>query len=469
MKKITSLLFVLCCIISLTACGNNTTTSNGSTGNQDQTEKNSSDGKTMDELLKETDRTEEKIDFSNFNNNATIAETVLIDEKGVKVTATGLRYMLPAIYLDITIENNSDRNLSFTSGNWNSVNGYMVSDGELHYRVAKGEKKNADIWFNSAELIRSGINEISDIVIEFVVSDDDRNYVERCSRQVKTTAFDSHDYNKNYYQENITSRAAMNTYGYDITQFSRDMLYDENGIKLISNTVLINRDGDMHLLLELENTTGSMVYIDASDIVLNGLLVRSDYHNTIINPRSHGIIDINISNVMDSRYWDIYGIKEVGSISLSLNQCNSDGDEITDPVSIEVVIPDVKAEYDSTGREVYNNNGLRIVSKTVIEDSLETTEDMYILLLVENNSGTTLTVDNMIDILTVNGYTGGCGCYGKKIENGESAVLEIQLYPYTVEEENISSVSDVKDIEIRLDIKEDSKIIDDPVVKISFK
>ena len=63
-----------------------------------------------------------------FKTSATIEETVLVDEGGVKITATGLTYTNYSVDLALTIENNSGKNLSFVTGSLgyscNSVNGY---------------------------------------------------------------------------------------------------------------------------------------------------------------------------------------------------------------------------------------------------------------------------------------------------------------------------------------------------------
>nr|WP_235398694.1 hypothetical protein [Pseudoflavonifractor phocaeensis] len=61
----------------------------------------------------------------------------------------------------------------------------------------------------------------------------------------------------------------MNTYGYEMVHFSQDTLYDKNGVKLLSSGVMTNRERETALLLELENTTGSVVYLSTSDINRN--------------------------------------------------------------------------------------------------------------------------------------------------------------------------------------------------------
>lgn len=473
MKRFLAVMLAGVITFSFTACGgseqNNTT--EGVTGNQEQTEKDGSENKPTDDTSKESKQSNEYLGA--FNKDATLAETVMVDEEGVKITANGLNYTNNAVELELTIENNSDKDLSFISGSagysCNSVNGYMISGGYLNCDVAAGKKANDFISFNYQSLLLYGIEEIADIEIGFDISDDDYNNTYSGPRQVKTTAFDSHDYSKNCYQETITSRAAMNTYDYDMTYYSQDPLYDENGVKLLSSGVMINSDGKTALLLELENTTSGMVYVSTSNIAINGLVVSSStWSSDAINPGKHGIIDVELSSVLASEYWDIYGIKDVGTVSLSLNQRNADGNDIADGASIEVAVPDVKVEYDATGTEVYNNDGLRIVTKTILEDSSEYSSDMYVLLLAENSSGKTLSIEDVYDSLSVNGFMTDYSYYSQEIKNGESAKLEIKLWESSLEENKIALISDVKEVECGIEIKEGSNSIDKPVIKISF-
>lgn len=468
MKKVISLILMLCCILSLVACGNTDVEPTDTTSSQEQTDNNSSNV----EPTEKPSQSDEKLGA--FSKSATLAETVMVDEGGVKITATGLSYNNYAVELELTIENNSGKDLSFVSGSMgyscNSVNGYMVADGYLNCDVASGKKANDAISFSYDALMLYGINEISDIEIGFDMSDDDYNHTYSGPRQVKTSAFDSHNYSKNYYQDTIKSRAAMNTFTYDITYFSQDNLYNKSGIKLLSSGLMVNRDGDMALLLELENTTSEIVYVSTSDIALNGLIVTSStWSSDAINSGKRCIVDVDISSLLDSEYWEIYGIKTIGSISLSLTQRNSDGNNLTEAVPVNIVVPNTKLEFDASGTEVYNANGLRIVSKTVLEDSSEYSADMYVLLLAENNSGKTLSIDDVYDSLSVNGFMTDYSYYSKELRNGESAVLEIKLWESSLEDNKISSVSDVKEVELGFEIKEGRNTIDTPVIKISFE
>ena len=467
MKKWISSVLAICLIVSLVACNSNTDTAEEA-GNQTQSESN------VQETMPPADESELPDEqLGGFIQTASIAETVMVDENGVRITATGLNYTNYSVELALTIENNSGKDLSFISGSLgyscNSINGYMVSEGYLNCDVADGKKANETISFSYSGLMLYGIDEIADIEIGFDISDEDYNHTYSGPRQVRTSAFDGYDYSEDRYQNTITDRATMNAYAYDITHFSQENLYNVNDITLLSSGVMVNQDGETSLLLELENRTEDMVYLSTSDIALNGLVVSSStWSSTAINPGKRCIIVVELSSVLAPEHWSIYGINEVGSVALSLNQLDPNGNYIAEERSIEIMVPGVDTGYDATGEEVYRNNGLRIVAKTILEDSSEYSSDMYVLMLAENTSGRTLTIDDTYDSLSVNGYMTDYSFYSAELADGESAALEIRLQESSLEENQIASVSDISEIEVGFEIKADRDIIDEPTVLIQF-
>ena len=468
MKKILSLPLVLSLAVSFSACGSNTS-AGGSTEIGQPTESIGTETSLTSETSEQSNE-----DAPSFNETATLVKTVMYDEGGVKITATGLTYKNNSVDLELTIENNSTEDLSFISGSsgysCNSINGYMVSSGYLNCDVAAGKKANDSISFNYTELIVYGITEIADMEIGFDMVDDDYNDTYSGPIPLQTSAYDTHDYNKDYYPETVTNSAIMNTYKYSLSYFSQDALYDVNGIKLLSSGVMINRDGDPALLLELENTTSDSLYVSTSDIAINGLVIcSSTWSSDIINPGKRSIMDLDISSMLDPEYWDVYGIKEIGTIALALRQRDFGGNDLADKTSVEFVISDANATYDATGTEVYNNNGLRIVTKALLEDPSDLSSDMYVLLLAKNNSGKTLTISDDYDSLSVNGVMADYSYYSQSLADGSSAVLEIQLWDSSLEDNNIASVSDIKEVEITFDIREGYDIIDEPTVVMTFE
>ena len=191
MRKIISLLLVLLLVFSLVACGN----TNESNSTDTPTSTPTADSETSGNETPTDD--ESHIDFEprEFKKTATIEETVLVDESGVKITAKELTYSNYAAELILVIENNSDKDLSFIANSvgysCNSINGYMIPEGYLNCDVAAGKKANDTIPIGYDTLMLYGIYEIADIEIGFDISDDDYNHTYTGPRTIQTTAVDS--------------------------------------------------------------------------------------------------------------------------------------------------------------------------------------------------------------------------------------------------------------------------------------
>ena len=80
----------------------------------------------------------------------TIEETVLLDESGIKITATGLEDGWLGTDLKLLIENNGDTNVTVQARN-SSVNGFMV-DTMMSEDVVAGKKANTTLTFSTGGL-----------------------------------------------------------------------------------------------------------------------------------------------------------------------------------------------------------------------------------------------------------------------------------------------------------------------------
>lgn len=91
---------------------------------------------------------------------------------------------------------------------------------------------------------------------------------------------------------------------------------------------------------------------------------------------------------------------------------------------------------------------------------------MYVLLLAENKSGKTLAIDAVYDSISVNGFMTDGLCDSRELADGECAAIEIMLLESSLEANKITSVSDIEEIEIGMEIKEEGSSIDEPVIHI---
>lgn len=205
MKNIVSTFLTTVLILSLAACGTSgdlpSQEENGTDIPPSQTEASEKAG--TDEALQTTGDAVLPI----FQKTATVTETVLVDECDVRITATELSYSDYSAELALTIENNSEKDLSFTSNTvgygCNSVNGYMVKDGYLNCDVAAGKKANDTISISYDTLMLYGIFEIADMEIGFNISDSDYNHIYSGVGQVRTSASDGYAYDLPSYRESI--------------------------------------------------------------------------------------------------------------------------------------------------------------------------------------------------------------------------------------------------------------------------
>lgn len=413
-----------------------------------------------------------------FKQTGVIAETVLYNQNNVKITASGLTYNNYNVELELNIENNSETDLSIRSGTMayscNSVNGYMVDMGYLNCEVAAGKKANDTVKFSYSSLRMYGINEIADIEIGFDIDSADifddkfeEIYTGPCA--VKTSVSDSYDYSESTFRKAMSDTAVQGEFGISLNYISDDKLYDSSGISVISKVIAANKDGDKILFLEVENTTSEEVNIRTSDISLNGLKIYgSNYSYDTINPGKRCIVDVSFDNILDKQYWVACGLSEVNSVGLSFIVLKSDDTEIFS-TNLTVTANSSGAMFSSDGVEVYNKNGVNIISKGLFGGESDYDDNYYLLLLVENSSENALIVDDKYDSLSVNGYMTDYFCGTAELGAGETQVLKIRLDGDSLAKNKIEDIDGIENVEFTVRIRDnDYKEIDTSAVKITF-
>lgn len=128
--------------------------------------------------------------FDEFKKTATIEETVLYNDNGIVITAKDLTYEDSGVTLNLLLENNRDEELSFSSVNSTSVNGYMLYGGNLNCDVAAGEKADGEMYISYNEMRLHGIYELAELGLQFTVEDYSDFKAETDFVILKTSAFD---------------------------------------------------------------------------------------------------------------------------------------------------------------------------------------------------------------------------------------------------------------------------------------
>lgn len=404
-----------------------------------------------------------------FDPSAAIEETVLVDESDIKITATGIKYTAYDVKLNLAIENNSDQDLSFYSGtsgyNCNSINGYMVDNGYLNADIAAGKKSNETVSFSVDELTFLGFSDIADIELGFCITDSNYDdYLQTGPRQIKTSIADSYNYETDTYRQAIVN--SMSALGFTLDCNSEETVFDQKGIRVVSQALATNSSGEQALLVEVENASPDMVYVSVGNISINGLGVQSGNWSTDwISAGKRRIIAMNLSNMLDDSYQAAFGLEDVGQVAYTFEPKDSDRDTLVVPQTLSLTIPGEDASFDSSGEELYQEDGIRIISKGLVPDSFELSDDIHLLLLVENSTSEQLTFDVNYDSVSVDGYMTDFICYSRTVVPGSSGVLDVELMGSALEENGITALESISEVELTVEARNDNyKTVAKPVV-----
>lgn len=469
-KKITGIL-LLTAALSMTACKNAETTSVSSSDKETASE--STAVKEPESEITTTPEAEYDSEME-FLKDATIEETVLYEENGIKITATGLTYNNSSAELDISIENGADENLNFVSGSagysCNSVNGYMIDSGYVNCDVAAGKTANESITIGYDELLLYGINELADIEIGFEISDDNYDSFYTGPKQILTSAAETYEYKDDGYRTAIRSDALMSKYNYKVLSFDDEVISEQDGVDVLSAGFIEQKGGNTALFLEVKNTGDQDVDVEIENIYVNGLGVCSPtWSSDEIYAGKTRVIPIQLDNIMDKNIYEAYGINEFGEVSFDFSIKNTDGNDIGTR-TITINNSNATAGFDNSGHEVYNANDIRIIMKNLIEDESDYSDDINVLFIVENNSGSDIYAVYSHDTLSVNSVMMDAWGYSAIAKGNSSAALKFALTDSDLQEMGISSIDDIKEMELAISIK-DSQYheIDEPVISLSME
>ena len=255
MKKFMSFLLSALLVLSLAACGSNggaqSTASESSAGSTASSEAESSAAAT-EEATATPEPTEEP------SAQPTLEETVLLDEGGIKVTATDLTdYGLGgAPNLKLHVENNTDGDIMIQTSEYAAVNGCMVR-GIASIQASAGDSADDTVMFLDDEFEKASIETVSDIKLAVRAIDADWNEI--CTSDfvtVKTSAYGT------------VETPAVNG----------DVLYDKDGVKVILLGTEEEEDFDFYfptyVKLYIENNSEQDITVKTLDFKANGAVTQ---------------------------------------------------------------------------------------------------------------------------------------------------------------------------------------------------
>lgn len=387
---------------------------------------------------------------------ATIDENVLVDEQGVKITAKELTYSNYAADLSLLIENNSDRQLSFYAGtmgySMNSVNGYMIPDGYISEDVAAGMTANVDMSFNLDQLSLYGFKDIADIGVGFQIKDENDEYLVTGPLEIKTSAADNYDYSKDTYKEAMDSPVMPAVYGFTIDYKAEDVLYDEDGIKILNEYVVTNKDGEQSIFLEVQNTSDRNLYATATDAVVNKIACSSTAASEFIVAGKRCVMTISMDNLLSKNYLEKLGMKEYKNFLTYFGVKDEDYNAIGGK---DIEIPfagDVRPE-DFETETVYDANGFKVMDMGIVKTDLSFSDDLHILLLVKNETDKVVSISDGLNDVYVNKTKVSDITLGQDARPNNYALIDISLMGYDLENNGID-ISTITKATVKLEMRD---------------
>jgi len=262
------------------------------------------------EIVENTNK-EEKEDDNKDSGKVMIEEAVLLDEKGIKITATGLEDGMFGTDLKLLIENNGETNVTIQA-NYASVNGYMA-DTMMSEDVAAGKKANTELTFSIPE--DANIKTIATMEFKFHIFETESwdEYLDSDTVVVETSAVGSYEQ------------------AYDD---SGNVLYEGKGIKIVGKG--LSADDSIFgpgLLLYIENNSDKDITVQARDTSVNGFMVDPSMSQDIVSgKKALTAVTFFESDLEDN------GIEEIEVIETSFHVFEmEDWDDIVDTDVIEIM------------------------------------------------------------------------------------------------------------------------------------
>lgn len=228
---------------------------------------------------------------------ASIEETVILDQGGLKITATGLEESFMGEELKLLVENNSDQNLTVQS-HASSVNGYMITN-IMSIDVASGKKVNDTLTLTSSEMEDCGITSITDL------------------------AFTLHVFNTDTWEAVIdtpvielkTNLSGTVTQTYDD---SGNVVYDANGVRIITKGKTDDSILGPGIQVYVENNSAEDIMVQTRNVSINGFMVET-YYSPLVMAGKRSLSSLTISDTS----LEANGITDITSAELTFVIINS--------------------------------------------------------------------------------------------------------------------------------------------------
>lgn len=230
--------------------------------------------------------------------------------------------------------------------------------------------------------------------------------------------------------------AAEKSEGVDVS-IEEQVLVDQDGIKITALEYVKDSIWGDGIKVLIENETDKDVMVGCNALIVNDYMINDLFASEVAaDKKSNETIYLSSSELKAA------GIDTVGRIEIYFHVYDTDSyDKIfdSDCVTIETsAIDSIDTTANDEGTELYNDGGIRIIGKTVDENSFWGTA---ILLYIENQSGNNVGIS--VDDLSINGFM-FTPYFSTTVYDGKKCIDDITILSSELEENGIESIDEVE-------------------------
>lgn len=215
------------------------------------------------------------------------------------------------------------------------------------------------------------------------------------------------------------------------------VLIDQNNIVITAKEYVSDSIWGDGVKVLLENNSDKDVMVSCNALIVNDYMITDLFASEIAAGKK-----ANETLYLSSTQLKAAGIENVGKVEIYFHVYDSNTfDSIFDTECVTIQTSEY-ANMDTTpndsGTELYNEGGIRIVGKTVDENSFWGTA---ILLYCENNSGKNVGIT--VDDMSINGFMMS-PFFSTTLFDGKKAIDEITVFSSDLEENGIEAIEEVE-------------------------
>ena len=233
-----------------------------------------------------------------------------------------------------------------------------------------------------------------------------------------------------------TSGSSGTSSGATVT-IDEQVLLDQDGITVTATEYVTDSIWGDDIKLLLENNSDKDITVGCDALIVNDYMITDLFSSGIAAGKKS-----NETLYLSSMQLNAAGIENVGKIEIYFHVYDpSTYDTVFDSECVTIQT----SEYDNmdtaandSGTELYNQNGIRIIGKTVDENSFWGTA---ILLYTENNSGKNVGIS--VDDMSINGFMMN-PFFSTTVYDGKKSIDDITVFSNDLEENGIEAIEEVE-------------------------